>query len=421
MVALSELLEEIETGEDSHVEFKEVRCRNGRVVSPRRSGLADELAAFGNARGGRLILGVEDGTREILGIPWKNLDAVEQVVVEVSHDNIDPPLLVTTQKLAIPSVGGTSKKWVLRVHVPCSASVHRSPGGYMVRSGSSKRVMSHDQLVRLIYQKDHARRVRFDETLVGGTTLADLDPDLIGRFRTSRTTDSDSTLARKLGMVAIDSSGGVRLTVAGVLMGTSRPTRWLAQAFIQAVAYRADSISAAMDRGNYQLDGKDIHGPLDVQVARACRFVAQNQRIAARKTLGREDTPQYDMTAVFEAVVNAIAHRDYSVSASKIRLRMFRNRLELYCPGALANTLTTEMLPYRQASRNEAVTSLLAKCAVPESIPGLNTNRRTLMDRRGEGVPVILERSERLSGRRPVYRLIDGAELQLTIHAASAD
>ena len=222
-------------------------------------------------------------------------------------------------------------------------------------------------------------------------------------------------------MVAIDSSGGVRLTVAGVLMGTSRPTRWLAQAFIQAVAYRADSISAAMDRGNYQLDGKDIHGPLDVQVARACRFVAQNQRIAARKTLGREDTPQYDMTAVFEAVVNAIAHRDYSVSASKIRLRMFRNRLELYCPGALANTLTTEMLPYRQASRNETVTSLLAKCAVPESIPGLNTNRRTLMDRRGEGVPVILERSERLSGRRPVYRLIDGAELQLTIHAASAD
>ena len=421
MVTTREVLEEISGGEDSHLEFKEVRLRGDRVISPDPKALADELAAFGNARGGRLILGVEDGTREILGIPRENLDAVEQIVAEVAHDRIDPPLFITTQKLAIPSLGGTSTKLILRIEVPRSPSVHRSPRGYLVRSGSSKRVVSHDQLVRLIYQKDHARRVRFDETGVRGTTEAHLDPELTGRFRTSRTSDSDSTLARKLGMTATGESGGTRLTVAGVLMGTKRPDRWLPQAFVQAVAYRGDSISASMEHRNYQLDARDIRGPLDSQVAGACRFVAQNQRIAGRKTLGREDIPQYDMTAVFEAVVNAIAHRDYLVSASKIRLRMFRNRLELYSPGALANTITLDSLAYRQATRNEAVTSLLAKCRIPESIPGLRTTRRTLMDRRGEGVPVILERSERLSGRRPVYRLIDGAELQLTIHAASAD
>jgi len=390
------------------------------MISPSRDALADELAAFANTKGGTLILGVEDESREIVGIPLDALDSVETTVAEVAHDSVDPPLSITTQKLALPSLGG-KRRWVLWVRVHRSASVHRSPRGYVRREGSSKRVMSHDQLVRLIYQKDHARRVRFDETGVHGTTEADLDPELTGRFRTSRTGDTDATLARKLGMTTRGESGGPQLTVAGVLMGTKRPERWLPQAFVQAVAYRADSISGAMEHRNYQLDARDIFGPLDSQVAGACRFVAQNQRVAGRKTLGREDIPQYDMTAVFEAMVNAIAHRDYSVSASKIRLRMFRNRLELYSPGALANTITLESLAYRQATRNEAVTSLLAKCRIPESIPRLRTTRMTLMDRRGEGVPLILERSERLSGRRPVYRLIDGAELQLTIHAASAD
>jgi predicted HTH transcriptional regulator len=125
------------------------------------------------------------------------------------------------------------------------------------------------------------------------------------------------------------------------------------------------------------------------------------------------------MTAIFEAVVNAVAHRDYSMYGAKVRLRMFANRLEIYSPGALPNTMTVDTLAYRQSSRNETVASLLGKCAVPASIGGLETPRSTLMDRRGEGVAIILERSERLSGRRPVYEVFDESELRLTIFAAS--
>ena len=142
----------------------------------------------------------------------------------------------------------------------------------------------------------------------------------------------------------------------------------------------------------------------------------KNQKVAARKTMGRFDStcPQYDMAAVFEAV----AHRDYSVRGSKIRLRLFADRLELSSPGGLPDNLSVETLAYRQASRNETITSLLAKCAVPAGIVGLDTRRETLMDRRGEGVAIILDRSERLSGKRPVYKLFNDAELRLTIYAA---
>jgi predicted HTH transcriptional regulator len=141
-------------------------------------------------------------------------------------------------------------------------------------------------------------------------------------------------------------------------------------------------------------------------------------RVSAVKREGRRDLPQYDMTAVFEALVNAVAHRDYSIHGAKIRLRMFSDRLELYSPGAIPNTMTVDSLPYRQAARNEAITSLLAKCGVPDSERDLS-GRSAMMDKRGEGVQIILDNSERLSGKRPVFRLVDESELLLTIPAAT--
>jgi len=192
-------------------------------------------------------------------------------------------------------------------------------------------------------------------------------------------------------------------------------------AFVQAVAYRGTSPAAANSNLPYQLDARDISGPLDEQVRESCRFVARNMKVAGIKDLGRTDIPQYDLTAVFEAMVNAVAHRDYAIYGSKIRLKMFADRLEIYSPGTIPNSMTVESLLYRQASRNETLTSLLAKCPVPYDILWVNTDRRTLMDKRGEGVRIILENSERLSGKRPEYRLIDDSELLLTLFAAGKE
>ena len=199
-------------------------------------------------------------------------------------------------------------------------------------------------------------------------------------------------------------------------MASTDPRRWLPNAYIQAVAYRGTEIRPQGD-ALYQLDAADITGPLDQQVMAACHFVKKNMKVAASKNEGRRDHPQFDLTAVFEAVVNAVAHRDYSIHGAKIRLRLFADRLELYSPGTIPNTMTVESLPYRQASRNEAITSLLAKCPVPVAGEGI-TERSAMMDKRGEGVQIILDNGERLSGVRPEYRLIDDAELLLVMKAA---
>ena len=411
------LLRRIRLGKDGATECREVVFSGEEIAAPGRDELADELAAFANARGGMLVLGVAGEARQAVGIPDDRREDVERYVSEIVQDSIDPPLYPDIGWSELPDATGRLQP-VLRVEVERSLFVHRSPGGYLRRVGSSRRRLETEYLARLFQQRSQERLVRFDEQVVAGASFGDLDPALIDRFRTPRGPDDRETLARMLAIATPDETGEPVPTVAGVLLGAKEPERWLRHAYVQAVAYRGTSVSDSLDSLYYQIDARDVFGPLDVQVADACHFVVKNQKVAARKAMGRFDLPQYDMAAVFEAVINAVAHRDYSKRGSKIRLHMFSDRLELSSPGGLPDNMTVETLAYRQASRNETIASLLAKCIVPAGIVGLDTRRETLMDRRGEGVAAILDRSERLSGKRPVYDLFDDAELRLTIYAA---
>ena len=413
----AELLERIRLGEDSFLELKAVRLSGSRLSSPHRDAVADELSAFANARGGVLVLGVEDKTREIVGIAIEALDEVERTVRDLCTDAVEPPLAPTIERLLLTNAA-SDRVPVIKVSMPRSLFVHRSPGGYLHRVGSAKRVMSTDYLARLFQQRSQTRMIRFDEQPVADAAIGDLRPELWQRFRTTRSDDDDRDFLTKLGLARQDDDGVTRPTVAGVLLASDDPRRWLPQAFVQAVAYRGDRISPRGAGSPYQLDAADITGPLDVQAIEASRFVAKNMKVAAFKDIGRRDLPQFALDAVFEALVNAVAHRDYSIHGSKIRLRLFENRLELYSPGGIPNTMSLASLPYRQAARNEALTSLLAKCPIPQAATWLETDRLTMMDKRGEGVRIILEDSETLSGHVPEYRLIDDAELLLTIYAA---
>lgn len=412
-----ELLRQIHLGEDTSLELKTVRFRGDRVSDPRQDDLADEIAAIANTHDGILVLGVNDKTREIEGIPPQNLESAERHVFEACNASITPPVVFRSFRIELPDSAGAMKA-ILKVEVPRSLFGHESPGGYFHRQGSSRRPMPPDYLARLFQQRSQARLIRFDEQIVSSARHDDLDPGLWRRFAGPSLSGRDDDVLIKLGLASTDEDGTIRPTVSGVLMATHDPRKWFPNAFVQAVAYRGTSIDA-YDGRNYQIDAADISGPLNDQIMSACAFVKKNMKVAATKQMGRTDIPQYELSAVFEAVVNAVAHRDYSIHGSKIRLRMFADRLEIYSPGAIPNTMTIESLPYRQSSRNETVTSLLARCPMDDA--DLAVHRSHMMDKRGEGVPIILDRSTELSGRTPEYRLIDDTELILTIWAAKQD
>ena len=397
--SLAELTEKIYLGEDSTIEFKR--------ELPHRESLADEIAAFANASGGVILIGVDDDS-EIIGMDRQDLDRTERTVVEICRDNIDPMVHIITEKLRIDD------KNLLKIEVPRSPFVHKTPNGYFIRQGSSKREMTTEQLGRLLQSRSQAHRISFDEQFVPNTHKDTLKETLYQRFITEGATNrekiEDLLLKRRL---LVKEGQEYRASVAGLLMCHDSPDDYLYNSFIQAVFYNGVERDA-----NYQIDAKDFRGPLDQQIVDAFKFVERYNQVSARKEIGRIERSQYSMRAVFEAVVNAVVHRDYSKAGSKIRLFMFTDRLELYSPGALANTLTVDDLRYNQATRNELLARLLSETTLNDNM-GAQVIRQHFLERRGEGVGIILNESEKLSGKTPVYELF-GEELRLTIFAAKS-
>ena len=216
-----------------------------------------------------------------------------------------------------------------------------------------------------------------------------------------------------LRLLTQDDAGVLRATVAGVLLCAKTPQEFLPGAVITATPYRG------RDRASGQLDSQEIQGPLHDQIADAVKFVVRNMPVAAHKSPARENVPQYSPAAVFEAIVNAVAHRDYSMSSRRIRLAMFADRLEIDSPGTLHNGMTIESMDASQATRNEVIASILGRIPV-DNLP-VSDHRAFLMERRGDGVSIVLKETLETAGVLPEYRIVDDSNLLLSIPAARLD
>ena len=400
--------EQIQLGEDTGLELKEARFQGSRVSAPHRDGLADGFAAFANTGGGRVVLGVTDD-RKPQSLTSAQLDLLANLVTEICSDSIDPSLDFSIYRVPAPppTDGG-----VLLVDIPAGETVHRSPGGYFRRRGDTKRQMRPDEIRRLLQSRGQSDAAATDSQVVPNTGVNTLGPDLWRRYASSRTNDPAEVILTKLKFVKDDRHGALRATVGGVLLAADDPREWLPNAYIQAVCYDGTQMD-----GNRQLDAQDIGGPLDQQIRDAMRFVVRNRRVAARQQPARSDVPQFSERAVFEAVVNAVVHRDYAVSGSKIRLFLFDDRFELYSPGGLCNSMTTGDLRTSQFTRNELLASRLGQCPVGD-VPGAG-GREYFIQRRGEGIGVIEDETFALSGLKPIFELIGERELKLVLAAAS--
>ena len=109
-------------------------------------------------------------------------------------------------------------------------------------------------------------------------------------FRGKR--DSEVVLLKR-NLLSKEENSTVRVSVAGILLCCESPERFLPNAFIEAVRYRG-----TRQDSNYQTDTQKICGPLDGQI----------KQIMATKKPHRMEVPRFSERAVFEAVVNAVAH-----------------------------------------------------------------------------------------------------------------
>ena len=402
-----QITEQLSLGEDSQWEFKQIVFKGDRPKSPDRGDWADEMAAFANTNGGVLLCGVSD-RGEVQGMSSDQMDKLKKLLVEICSDSIKPSIQINTFRKKVSEKGA-----VLLVEIPEGCSQHDSPGGSFRRAGSSKHKMTSDERLRLAQKRGQSRFLWFDKQTVPETGFETMSRELWNPLLSAESAFDPELALVKMGLLAEDETGARRATVAGVLLCSESPELFLPNAFVMATCY------LGRDRASRQADAQEIGGPVNRQIADAVAFILRNMKTAARKDPARVDMPQYSERVIFEAVVNAVAHRDYSIKGSRIRLSMFEDRLEILSPGALPNNLTVDSMDIRQSTRNEILASVLGR--MPVGGTKGSGERRFFMERRGDGVPIIRRETQELCGKRPEYRLIDGSELCLTIPAASLE
>ena len=392
--SMEQILNQLRAGEDGYAEFKEVRLGARSVISPNTEDMAAELVALANAAGGVVFLGIDDsGT--VHGIPTAHVNAVEQWIINIATHNCDLPIRPILRKVLLPDMTGDDQ-CVLLTEVPRGLYVHRTSGGrYYMRIGSTKRDLTPSELARLFQQR--GREYIFDEQPVLTATVDDLSRNRLEAFFGRSPTIPYLDLLRNTRVTFQDENGVDRPTVAGLLVFANEPTEFLPSGSIEAACYGGTQLSS-----DELVHAERLAGPVSDQIDAGIAFVAGH-----RPRRGA-DTP-YDLDVVDEAIVNAVAHRDYAIAGSKIRLFLFADRLELYSPGKLPNTITLDDMPYRTFTRNQLLVNFLSR------IRSKRTGQ-VFLESRGEGVRKILEDGEAHSGRRPEYELF-GDELRLTLWA----
>ena len=186
----SRLWRQVALGEDTDLELKEARFRGSKVSAPRRDPLADELAAFANADGGTLVLGVTDD-REPQALEPAQLDALANLVGEICTDSIKPALNYRIFRAPVPepASGGA-----LVVEIPAGVTVHRSPGGYFHRRGDTRREMEAAEIRRLSLARGVSDAGSTDTQIVRGTAVNSLQPALWRRYASSRADEAPEAL-----------------------------------------------------------------------------------------------------------------------------------------------------------------------------------------------------------------------------------
>ncbi|WP_287601710.1 RNA-binding domain-containing protein [Thiothrix sp.] len=351
----------ISQGENAQIEFKSVAVRPDAI--------AREMVAFANTLGGTLLIGVEDdGT--VSGI---NTSSLDEWVANISRNNITPALQVSVEHIVL------SDKTLCVVTVPKGRDkpYQTLDGKYWLRVGSTNRMATKEELSRLFQQ---AGLVHFDTAPVADTGIEGIDFRLVDHYyRTYYETafldlSTDEQQSLLLNADILTEFEGVQVaSVGGLLMFGKQPQRRLPHSSIMFAVFKGADITDDL------ADKKEVIGTLpeliDKTVGLVQLFLPNPSTIEGAR---RTETVLIPLKVIREAVVNAVAHRDYSLSQRKIQVYVFSDRIEITSPGKLANTLTLAKIRYgNSAPRNIFLMKFL--------------DNLRYFDGLGRGVPMMLK------------------------------
>ena len=351
--------------------------------------LAETLAALANAQGGMVVVGVGGRGRQAEGVA--DAHAATDAALDAAL-LCTPPLVLP---LPVAVLHGAATLLLLRVPpgLPHVYSVH---GKYMRREGAFDQPIAPDALRRLLIERGETS---WDRLVPDAAALDELDTNKVAAYvrRVGAAAEGDplaflfrrGCLARTegRGLRAEDGSSDLSPqtsvlspyipTNAGLLLfGESMALeRRFPQCEITLVRYRGRDMSDEFIR-------EDIRDTLVEAVRRAEIWLSEHMRRGSRMIgLERQDWAQFPHGALREALVNAVAHRDYAVRGESIRIALFGDRMECYSPGRLPGHVTIQNMVEERFSRNETLVQVLADYGLIERLGyGIDRMLRQMSD-----------------------------------------
>jgi ATP-dependent DNA helicase RecG len=346
--------------------------------------LAESIAALANTRGGGEIL--------LAGGP----DADPSAAVDRALDailRITPRLIVP-----LPETVSADGKALVRVRVPPGMpQVYAVNGRYLRRDGAQVVPMDARELRRLLIERGE---ITFETEKVSGATRDDLDWAKARAYALRVSAPDVEALLVKRGCALIE-SGTLYPTHAGLLLFGGDVQSRLRGAEITAVRFAGATMGDVFTR-------QDIGGTLPEQIQKAETFLRDHLRkgVALTESMARDEQLEYPLEAVRELVVNAVAHRDYSIQGDGIRLYIFKDRLEITSPGLLPGPVTIDNIKDERFSRNPALVQVLADMGY--------------IERLGYGIDRVLELVRQHGLRTPQFSETGGG-VRVTLFATAAE
>lgn len=387
-ITIEKFNELIKAKENENLEFKE--AKNDFDFEK----LTKYCAAIANEDGGKIILGVTDKhPRKIVGSQaFSNLERTKAGLIERLH------LRIEADELQHPD----GRVIVFSIPSRPLGSPIQYKGAYWMRGGENLIPMTPDLLKRIFAESGPD----FSAEICAKASITDLDQTAIRRFRdmwlkksknASLEILSDEQLLHDAELV-----DNVGISYAAlILFGTRKALgKYLAQSEI-IFEYRSSEASLpAQQRKEYRegffLIEDDLWNTINLR----------NEVQQYREGLFMRDIPTFNETAVREAILNAVSHRDYRFAGS-IFIRQFPRKLEIISPGGFPPGITEENILWKQAPRNRRLAEVFSKCG--------------LVERSGQGMNRIFEECIKESKPRPDFMGTDDYQVSFTLKCEVQD
>ncbi|MDR3187796.1 MAG: putative DNA binding domain-containing protein [Prevotellaceae bacterium] len=329
----AELVDIIQSGETSRVQFKQAMDDDK---------IAAEMIAMSNAKGGIIIVGVQDKTGKILGLSYEQLQSYNSRLAAIANDKVKPPIFVLSEVATAATEDGAKKVLVLSVAEGINKPYKDNNGTIWLKQGADKRKLTDNAEIMRLFQQ--SANLLADEMEVFDTSVDDIDERLFGAYfkKEFKSTYQERGLTYEEALKAKRILRNGRATLAGLLFFGVDPQAIKPAFTVKVVSFFGNEISA----NQYRCKPEDLKGTIPELFKQGMTFLKSSLRHTQQgqgfNSIGILEISQI---ALEEVLQNALVHRDYFKN-SPIRILIFDNRVEIISPGKLPNGLTVEEVKY---------------------------------------------------------------------------